>query len=205
MMAGISLENEKAAAQRRGLRETEHKIAFHGDAVNGIAGFLSNANIPTLGAPNGAGGTADWASKTAKEILADIWLMTSTVRSQSKGVHKADTLLLPSPQYDLIAGTPRSDQSDTTILQHILDNPKGFGLTTIEPMYTELTHAFTGGTEDGAVIYEKSRENIELRIPMELMLYPMQEKGLELIVPGESRIGGVVVRYPLAFLFFTGI
>ena len=51
----------------------------------------------------------------------------------------------------------------------------------------------------------KPRENIELRIPMELTLYPMQEKGLELIMPGESRMGGVVVRYPLAFLFFIGM
>ena len=205
MMAGVALETEKAAAQRRGIREKEHQIAFKGDATSGIAGFLDNANIPTLAAPNGAGGTSDWASKTAQEILDDIWLFTSTVRSQSKGVHKPDTLLLPNKQYDKIAQTPRSDQSDTTILEHILANPKSYGLTTVEPLYTELTNAFTGGTEDGAVIYEKNRENIELRIPMELQVYPMQEHGLEMIVPGESRIGGVVVRYPLAFLFFTGI
>ena len=86
-----------------------------------------------------------------------------------------------------------------------MKNPKSFGLTTIEPLYVELTNAFTSGTVDEAVVYEKTRENIELRIPMELTLDPMQEKGLELIVPGESRIGGIVVRYPLAFLFFTGI
>jgi len=137
--------------------------------------------------------------------MADIYLMCSTVRSQSKGVHKPDTLLLPVAQYDLIASTPRSDASDTTILDHVLKNPKAYGLSAIEPMYTELTGAFTSGTEDGAVCYEKNRENLELRIPMELITYPMQERGLELIVPGESRIGGVVVRYPLAFLFFTGI
>jgi len=204
MMAGISLETEKAAAQRRGVREKEHQIAFRGDATHGIVGFLDNPNIPTLAAPSGAGGI-DWASKTAAEILADIRLMVSTVREQSKGVHKPDTLLLPAAQYEIIAGLPRSDQSDTTILEYILGNPKAFGLTTVEPMYMELTNAFTSGTEDGAVCYERSRENIELRIPMELTTYPMQEKGLELIVPGESRIGGVVVRYPLAMLFFTGI
>ena len=205
MMAGVSLETEKSAAQRRGIREKEHQIAFHGDPTTGIAGFLDNPNIPTLAAPNGGGGTPDWASKTAAEIMTDIRSMVSTIKNQSKGVHKPDTLLLPSTQYDIIAATPRSDLSDTTILDHILNNPKSFGLSTIEPLYTELTSAFTGGTEDGAVCYEKSRENFELRIPMELQTYPMQERGLELIVPGESRIGGVVVRYPLAFLFFTGI
>ena len=187
------------------IHEKEHKLAFYGDAATGINGFLSNPNIPTLAASNGAGGTSDWASKTAAEIMADIRLMCSTVRKQSKGVHNPDTLLLPSDQYDIIAGMPRSDLSDTTILEHLMNNPKAFGLTTIEPLYTELTNAFVSGTADGAVVYERTKENIELRIPMELTLYPMQEQGLELIVPGESRIGGIVVRYPLAFLFFTGI
>lgn len=205
MMAGVSLETEKAAAQRRGVREKEHQIAFFGDATHGIAGFLDNANIPTESAPNGDGGTPDWASKTAAEIMADIYTMCSTVRSQSKGVHKPNTMLLPLAQYDLIASTPRSSQSDTTILEYVLKNKDAYGLDTIEPMYTELDNAFTSGTEDGAVVYERNRENLELRIPMELQTYPMQERGLELIVPGESRIGGVVVRYPLAILFFTGI
>ena len=205
MMAGLPLETEKAAAQRRGIREKEHKLTFYGDGPTGINGFLSNPNIPTLAAPNGAGLTSDWASKTAAEILADIRLMVSTVRQQSKGVHRPDTLLLPSVQYDLIAGMPRSDLSDTTILEHLEKNPKSFGLTTIEPLFGELDNAFTSGTEDGAVVYERTKENVELRIPMELTLYPMQEKGLELIVPGESRFGGIVVRYPLAFLFLTGI
>ncbi|MFZ1984531.1 MAG: hypothetical protein WAU91_08955 [Desulfatitalea sp.] len=81
---------------------------------------------------------------------------------------------------------PRSDLSNTTILEYLLKNNNAFGLTTVEPMYGEMDNAFVGGA-------------------MELNLYPMQEKGLELIVPGESRFGGVVVRYPLAFLFFTGI
>ena len=205
VMAGVPLETEKAAAQRRAIREKEHRLAFYGDSPTGIVGFLENPNIPTMTAPNGEAGTSDWASKTAAEIMADIRLMTSMVRKQSKGVHNPDTMLLPSDQYEIIAATPRSDLSDKTILDHLLDNPRAFGLTTVEPLYSELENAFTSGTEDGAVVYEKSKENIELRIPMELTLYPMQEKGLELIVPGESRIGGIVVRYPLAFLFFTGI
>lgn len=205
MMAGVGLETEKAAAQRRAIREAEHRIAFTGDGATGIAGWISNINIPTLQAPLGGGGLRTWASKTAAEILTDLYLMTSTVRTQSLGVHKADTLLLPNVQYTRISQLPVSAINETTILEYILKNPKAFGITRVEPLYTELTLAFTGGTEDGAVLYEKTRENFELRIPMELQLLPMQEKGLEMLVPGESRIGGVVVRYPLAFLFFTGI
>ena len=68
-----------------------------------------------------------------------------------------------------------------------MKHPKAFGLTTIEPLYAELTNAFVSGTADGAVVNERTKENIELRIPMRptlyLTLYPMQEQGLELIVP----------------------
>ncbi len=205
MMAGISLETEKAAAQRRSVRNKESSVAWTGHSATGIPGFLTNANIPTLAAGNGAAGTDDWASKTADEIIEDIRLGCAKVRSQSKGVHQADTMLLPSEQYDVIAGTPRSTHSDVTILDFILSKPQSFGISTVEPMFGELDLAFVSGAEDGMVLYEHSRENFELRIPMELNIYPAQEKGLEMIVPGESRIGGVVVRYPLAFLFFTGI
>ncbi len=205
MMAGVGLETEKAAAQRRSVRERESAIAWNGHAASGIPGFLSNTNIPTLAAGNGDAGTPDWASKTPDEIIKDFYLATSKVRTQSKGIHQADTALLPNAQYDLIAGTPRSDNSDKTILEFLLSKSDKYGIKTIEPMYGELDNAFVSGTKDGMVLYEKSRENFELRVPMELTIYPAQEKGLEMIVPGESRIGGVVVRYPLAFLFFTGI
>ena len=72
MMAGVPLETEKAASQRRAIREKEHYLTFYGDGPTGINGFLSNPNIPTMAAPNGGGGTSDWANKTAAEILADL-------------------------------------------------------------------------------------------------------------------------------------
>ncbi len=97
------------------------------------------------------------------------------------------------------------DLSDTTIFEHLQKNSKTFGLTLIEPLYTELTNALVGGTYDAAAIYERTKENVELRIPLELTLYPMLEKWLELIVPGESRFRGIVIRYPLAFCFFRNL
>ena len=73
-------------------------------------------------------------------------------------------------------------------------------------MYTELDNAFTSGTEDGAVVYEKSRENLELRIPDGAADIP--HAGARPGVDRTRRITHrrrVVVRYPLAILFFTGI
>jgi len=114
-------------------------------------------------------------------------------------------MLLPIDQYDIIAGLPRSTHSDVTVLQFILNNQKAYGLTTIDTLPVELELAFVGGTADGAVIYEKDPDVLEQRIPLELVLLPVQVRNLEFIVNGEARNAGVVIRRPLAMCFLTGI
>lgn len=204
MMANVDLDGEQAASLRRATREKENDICWNGDADTGLLGVLNNANVPTQAVPTGVGGYT-WALKTADEILNDISLGITKVVSQSKEVHQADTMLLPIPQYRLIAGLPRSTHSDTTVLQFVLDNVKAYGLTEITTLPVELELAFTGGTEDGAVIYEKDQEVLEQRIPLELILQPVQPRNLEFIIPGEARNAGVVIRRPLAMCFLTGI
>lgn len=199
LMANRPLDSMKADAARRALREKENNIAFNGDSDYGLEGFFTNSNIPTGTAPNGAATTPQWSTKTAAEILNDIYLGTSTVRTQSKGIHEANTLLLPQSQYDLIATKRINDINDKTILQHIKEN-EGYGLDTVDWLSTELDNTFTGSS-DGAVYYERSAEVVEQRIPLELELLPVQERGLEFLIPGESRHGGVVVRYPLGCFF----
>ena len=130
--------------------------------------------------------------------------MVTRVRSQSKGTQNANRLLLPIEQYNLIATTPRSVQSDTTILEFVL-NQSAFGLTEIDWIPDELDLAFTGDTEDGAICYEHDPEVLEQRIPLEMQILPVQRKGLEFEFPVESRHGGVVVRYPLGIVFMSGI
>jgi len=203
-MAGVPLETMKADAQRRGLREKENRIAWTGDPDSGLQGFLTNPNIPVIPAPTGSTGIP-WSVKSPDEILNDIRLATSQIRDTSKGIFEANTLLLPQAQYDIIAGTPRSTTSDTTILQYILNNREAYGIDTIAVLNGELDLAFTGGTEDGGVFYERTPEVLEQRIPKELTLMPVETRGLEFIVNGHSRNGGVVVRYPIACAFLTGI
>jgi len=204
IMGGIDLDGERAASLRRATREKENDICWNGEASTGILGILNNTNVPTQAVPTGAGGYT-WALKTADEIINDIRIGTSLIRTQSKGIHQADTMVLPIPQYDIIAGLPRSIHSDTTVLQFILNNKEAYGLSTITALPVELELAFTGGTEDGAIIYENDAEVLENRIPLELQLLPVQVRNLEFIVNGEARNAGVVIRRPLAMCFLTGI
>lgn len=201
-LANKPLDRIKADSARRAVREKENRIVWTGDDSHGIIGFLNNPNIPVIAAPAGAGGTT-WALKTPDEILDDVALMVSTGRTQSKGIHSGDTLLLPIAQHTILTTKPRATNSDTTLAKFILQND-AYGIKQIDWL-DELTNAFIGGTKDGAVLYEKNPRVITNRIPLEMVTHPAQERGLEFIVPVEARNGGVVVRYPLACLFMTGI
>lgn len=204
IMAGIDLDGERAATLRMATRQKENRICWDGDAETGILGVLNNVNVPTQAVPTGVGGYT-WALKTADEIINDIRIGTSLIRTQSKDIHRADTMLLPIDQYDIIAGLPRSTHSDVTVLQFILDNAKAYGLTTIDTLPIELELAFVGATADGAIIYKRDPGVLEQRIPLELQLLPVQVRNLEFIVNGEARNAGVVIRRPLAMCFLTGI
>lgn len=205
-MANVSLDALKSDAARRAVREKESGVAWNGDTEHNLQGFLNNANIPTIAAPNGADPASPlWSNKTPDEILDDIMTVVTKVRTQSKGIHNADTLLLPINHYNILAQTPRSSNNDTTLLKFILDPSNAYGIATVDWLPTELDNAFTSGTEDGMVAYENSPEVLEQRIPLEMVTHPVQARNLEFVVPVESRHGGVVLRYPLAICIMTGI
>lgn len=205
IMNNVSLDSVKGASLQEAFQQKESALAWNGDSVLGIKGFFDNPNIPLLAAVNGGGGSPLWANKTPAEILADISTGVTKVRVQSKGLHNADTLLLSIDRYNVLATTPRSTNTDLTLLEYIQKPGNSFGLRTIDWLPFELDTAFTGGTETGAVFYQKNPENIEQRIPLERTLLPVQSKNLEFVTNAESRHGGVVVRRPLAALFLTGI
>ena len=203
-MANVPLDTIKADAARRAIREEESTLCWTGNTTYNITGFLNNSNIPSQAVTAGVGGST-WALKTADEIIKDISDGVSQIRSQSLGLHSANTLLVPIAQYNLISQLPRSSNSDTTVLEFVTKPGNTFGLTLIDWLSSELDNAFTGSTEDGAVFYERSNKVLENRIPLEMVIHPVQERNLEYIIPVEARNGGVVVRYPLACLFMTGI
>lgn len=203
-MTNTPLEMWKADAARRAIREEESEIAWRGHAEGGLPGFLNNANIPVVGVPTGADGFT-FALKTPDEIIADFTLGVTTIRVNSKKRFNGNTALLPIEQWNHIATTPRSANSDMTILEYLTKPGNAFGLATIESIPDELDLAFTGGTEDGMIIYERDSEVLEQIIPLEMVTHPVQERNLEFVIPIESRHGGTVVRYPIACVILTGI
>ena len=203
-MANTPLDAMKADAARRSIREKESNVAWNGDDDSGLPGFLNNANIPIVATLTGTGGFT-WALKTPDEIILDVNVLVTKIREDSKGTFEGDTLLLPIAQYNIIANTPRSTTSDTTILEFITKPGNSFGLSKVAWIPDELNTTFTGDTEDGMVLYQNDNEVLEQIISLEMVTHPVQERNLEFVVPVESRHGGTVVRYPIACAIMTGI
>ena len=203
-MANTPLDAMKADAARRAIHEKESNVAWNGDDDSGLPGFLNNANIPVVATLTGAGGFT-WALKTPDEIILDVNVIVTKIREDSKGLFEGDTLLMPIAQYNIIANTPRSSTSDTTILEFITKPGNSFGLSRVAWIADELDLAFTGETEDGIILYQNDNEVLEQIIPLEMTTLPVQERNLEFVVNVESRHGGTVVRYPVACAIMSGI
>ncbi|QDP67004.1 MAG: putative major capsid protein [Prokaryotic dsDNA virus sp.] len=207
-MAGKSLEQRKANAAARTQRELWNSVAFYGDETHGLPGFLTNPNIPASSAPNGAGGTPEWSTKTPDEILIDMNALANGIISRTNGAETPNTMVLPIDQYTLISTTPRSSTSDTTILEYFLQNSPF--ITSVE-WANELTaeqlaaNGVTDFSGDVAFVYRRDPDVLTLEMPQMFEQLPAQERGLEYVVPCHSRIAGVLVYYPLACAFLDDI
>ena len=201
-MAGRPLNQRKANAARRSILAKENSIAFTGDTDAGLGGFLTNPNITDVALPaDGVGASVLWSDKSPDQIIRDINLLARTVHSVSKGVETVDTLLLPLTQYNLIFDTPRSIHSDKSIGQWVLENSPH--LKSVDWL-NELEDAGAGGT-DLMMEYKRSPDKLTLEIPQDYEQFPVQEKGLEFVVPVHSRIGGVLIYYPLSLAKADGL
>ena len=191
-MADRPLNARRASAARRATEELLDNTACFGAPNVGIAtGFLNDANVPITA----AGGI--WTARTPAQIITDVTSAYVRVAVATLNVHRPDTLLLPDAAYTHIATTPRSDNSDTTILQYMLQNFPF--LNAIEPWYRLNTAAAGGGGR--MVLYKRDPEILGQDIPLEFTQLAPQEQGLELLVPTWAMTAGTRVHYPLAIDF----
>ena len=103
-MSGKSLDARKAESARFQIDNATNKIAWAGDAANGILGVLSaGQNIPVKTLTAGASGSTTWASKTADEIVADVTAMYAQVSATTMDVERPDTLVLPTEVYTVLS------------------------------------------------------------------------------------------------------
>lgn len=197
---GTDLSSKKQAAARRAHDEKINQLAWAGDTVSGLPGFLSNANIPGYTVPaDGTGTSKLFSTKTPDQIIRDMNGIVNSVYVTSKGVHRANELWMPLAQYTYIASTPRSSTSDTTILDFFLmANPDIQRVVRVLETGSTANGGANGAT-DTMIAADNSIDNYQMNLPMMFMQHAPQQRNLEFVVPCESRFGGVTIEYPLAF------
>lgn len=204
-LTGAALDQRRANAARRSNEQVVNDVAFYGDAESGLPGLFSNPNIPTGAVVNPGSGT-EWVNKTPDEILFDVNDLFADIFETTKMVEQGNTLLLPPNQWSYIMSTPRSSNSDTTIAQYLVQNSPY--LNSLEDLIPVNECAAANNpllSTDAMVAYDRSPDKLQLEIPVELEMLPVQQKNLEFVVPGRSRLGGLNIYYPLSLAIGTGI
>ncbi len=122
MIPGLNLTADKAAAAKRAAEELVERVVISGDGRKGFLGLVNQSTVPQVAVANGAGGSPLWANKTPAEILTDVNNALVSAWSTTQQVELHDTVLLPVTQFGIIASTPRSPNTDTTIITYLQAN-----------------------------------------------------------------------------------
>jgi hypothetical protein len=203
-MTGSSLDQRRANAAVRSVEQVINDVAFFGDAASGLPGLFTNPNIPQGNVFNPGAGT-EWVNKTPDEILFDVNDLFADIFETTKMVERGNTLLLPPAQWSYIMSTPRASNSDTTIGQYLATNsPYLNSVDDIIPV-NECSSDYNPYGADCMVAYDRNPDKVQLEIPVELEMMPVQQRNLEFVVPGRNRLAGLNIYYPLAFAIATGI
>ncbi len=201
ILANVNLDAREASAARFGFELAVDVVAAFGNS-EGLLGLLTlpNANIYTVPA-DGTGPSSHLLTKTPDQIIRDLNGVSNKSVGLTNGIEMPDTLALPIDQYNYIASTPRSANSDTTILKFFLGaNPF---VKTVIPWY-RCKGAGSGGT-DRMLAYKRSPDKMTLEIPMEFTQQPPQLRNLAVDVPCEGEVGGVICPYPMSVTYGDGI
>lgn len=200
--AGVNLDARRAEAARRAHEIVIDRVLAAGDTATGLVGLLNQANALVYTVPaDGMGASALWANKTPVQIVRDMVGICEYVYLQTNEVEQPNMLLLPRAALTLIRTTRFDTAGDAkTILQWFQSIYPGVAVDSWERLVT----AGAGSTRR-MVAYNLNPAMLQGAVPMEFMQHPPEKRGLEYIVPCESRVGGVLAYYPLSIAYGDGI
>tara|TARA_B100000925_G_scaffold239057_1_gene188118 strand:- start:2911 stop:3813 length:903 start_codon:yes stop_codon:yes gene_type:complete len=192
LVPGMNLEQRRANAVRRAYEEKVQDVAYFGEAAVGMDGFFNNANVDKT-VPDKWFDTA-----TTDEMLELLNEGPTSIVQGSNMKESPNTLLVPYDVFRIISTTPRSDSSDTTVLEFFLrTNPF---IRSVEPI-NELEAGKSELTKDRIICYDRSPEKLQLHIPRTLEFLPPVRNNLEFTVAAHARVGGVSLYYPKSVLY----
>lgn len=197
------LPSRRALRARRAVAEKIDECLRTGTPSGKVPGFLNSALIT----PGAATGTYDAAGlaggMTAQKIADDILGNLDGVETDTKGLHVANTVVLPLSTYGFIDRTPWSatGQSDFTIMSYLKQRRPDVNFA----KWYALEKAAANGTSKRMLVFEKNADVVEGQLPLDFYEFSPQQRGLGVKVPCVARCGGSIIRLPKAFRYVDGV
>lgn len=198
------ISERKMAAAIDGYRRHMNDVGLFGSTADGLTGLFNNANVPQGNAPVGAWQTGP---KTPAQILSDINSAIQNVWTNTAFNDMPTDIVMSPAAFAYIASTPRSDNSDKTILQYVKENNVAKVQQNIDINFVAgygLDTAGSGSTRR-MLVYVKSDSRLVMHIPLALRFLAPQLLGLSIQIPGEYKYSGVEWRYPKSAYYMDGI
>ena len=206
---GRSLSADKAQAAVQAADRFVYGLAMtgrnaRGEDEKGWTGFVNDANAPTANVLNdGAGSARTFASKTADQILRDLNEAITAVETGTGETHIANTVVLPTSEYNRIATTRLSDTGSTVLAFLQANNVAGASLRILKSRALETAGA--GGTKR-MIAYDNNPQVLRFLLPGPHQFLPaFQKSSLVYEVAGIMNVGGLNVRLPRAMVYRDGI
>lgn len=208
-MAGKSLDTRKAESAKYQIERAMNTIAWAGNKEHNLMGVLTpENNIPlyTLSQVDvdGLGKKTEFKYKTAMQILDDINGMFAYQAEITMDVERSDTLVLPSSVYIDIS-TRQIPNTGLTVKKFLLENAPYLTDIISAPELEAKSKETNPLGANAMFLFKNDPDKFSLEIPMEFYQYPLQPKGLEVQVPCESRVAGIIMYYPLSALIAVGV
>lgn len=192
---GLKISDRKARLAVEGLYDWENDLIWNGDPLQGLKGILTPSFLATSAI---GGSTWNAGATTPKKIYEDLIKMAFHV-SDATGQNYEDavTIALPPAAYRIIATTPRSDNSDKTILQYFRENDLGSVASVVS--VPELKDS------KRALVYIRDEEFIQFgRVP--IWSVSEEEKLRQRVTSHyELRNTGILINSTFAQHLFSGI
>lgn len=223
-LTGMPLEARKVEATRRSYEELVNRLSWFGDATNGIHGLFGGpAGAPwstvtrnVVASASGGGFSKVWGvDKTPDEVIKDLTSACAKVYSDTKKIFSPNKILMSVAKKQYLMNTPRSVQSDVSILNWFIANNMFIksaddiiDVNELAGIYTTNgTDPFspTGAGANGFTVMASSPENFRLREPFPYVHLPVQYKGLEFEVNCYGRFAGLEMVRPGAIQHFENI
>jgi hypothetical protein len=206
---GINLPNERAASALLAYDQFLDNLALYGDTAKGMVGLTNDASVTSGLAPNdGAGALRTFASKTPTQILRDLNALLGGIYISTNTIELSDTLLMSLTIFNYLATTPRSDNSDETILEYLL-RANVVTVTTGRPLKVRAVRGLDtagAGATQRIIAYRFDKSVLKFHLPMPHRFLPAYQSGpLIFNVPGIFRTGGTEIRRKAAVRYLDGV